>query len=111
MQIVAPTLKIVNFPHPALRHAARPLTAIDANVLRIADAMAELMKEHRGLGLAAPQVGLPFRMFIANLSGDPERKDPPDVFINPIIDERSGGTVEAEEGCLSFPGLYRKVRR
>jgi peptide deformylase len=111
MAIVSPPLKIVNYPHPALKHPAKPLTAIDANVLRIAEAMGELMREQNGLGLAAPQVGLPFRMFVANFTAKDNPDGPVDVFINPVIQEKSGSTVEAEEGCLSFPGLYRKVRR
>jgi peptide deformylase len=110
MNIVSPPLKIVNYPHPALRHPAKPLTSIDANVHRIAEAMLELMREHKGLGLAAPQVALPFQMFIAHVPDEPNRPGLSGVFLNPeFLDPR--GTVEAEEGCLSFPGLYRKVRR
>jgi peptide deformylase len=111
MNIIAPPLKIVQYPHAALRHPARPILSLDRNVIRIAEAMIELMHEHKGLGLAAPQVGLPFRMFVANFPGDKDQPDQLGVFINPQIDFKSNGTVEGEEGCLSFPGLYRKVRR
>jgi peptide deformylase len=110
MNIVSVPLKIVNYPHPSLRHKAVPLTSIDANVQRIAEAMLDLMREHKGLGLAAPQVGLPFRMFLAHVPDEPNRPGFSGVFLNPEVDEKRG-TVEAEEGCLSFPGLYRKVRR
>lgn len=110
MQIVSTPLKILNFPHPSLRHKAVPLTSIDAKVKRIAASMIALMREHNGLGLAAPQVGLPFRMFIANIPLNPEKPDEPAVFLNPVILDREG-TVEAEEGCLSFPELYTKIRR
>jgi peptide deformylase len=111
MQIVSPTLKIVQYPHPALRHPARPLTAITVEVRKLAAAMVELMTEHRGLGLAAPQVGMPYQMFIAHHPvADGEPPDLSGVFINPTILEKHG-SVEGEEGCLSFPGLYRKVRR
>jgi peptide deformylase len=108
-------MKIVNFPHPSLRYPAVPVTHIDARLLTFAREMIDLMYEHRGLGLAAPQVGLPFQLLVLNLSGDPEKKDEAgallnSVFINPIILDRKG-TLEDEEGCLSFPGLYQKVRR
>ena len=110
MDILQPALKIVQFPHPSLRHKARPLTGIDAKIHHVAAAMIELMYDFSGLGLAAPQVGLPFQMFVAN-EGDPEQGPKEGVYINPVIVEKKGGLVEAEEGCLSFPQLFLKVRR
>jgi peptide deformylase len=110
MEIIHPPLKIVQYPHPSLRHPAKPLTEINKQVRLVAQAMLELMYEHRGLGLAAPQVGLPFRLFVANYAGDPTQTDKQGVYLNPVIVERRG-TMEGEEGCLSFPGLYQKVRR
>jgi peptide deformylase len=103
-------MKILNYPHPALRAKARPLTAIDEKVHRHARAMLELMYEARGLGLAANQVGLPYRLLVMNLSGDAQQRDQEEVLINPVILERKG-TMEGEEGCLSFPDLFAKVRR
>jgi peptide deformylase len=111
MNILQAPLKIVQYPHPSLRHKARPVTFITEEVRYVASAMLELMYEHRGLGLAAPQVGLPFQMFVANYAGDPEQRELEGVFINPEIIEKKGGMVEAEEGCLSFPKLFQKVRR
>jgi peptide deformylase len=110
MDIVQPPLKIVQYPHPSLRHKGRPLTGIDARVHHIAAAMIELMYDHSGLGLAAPQVGLPYQMFVAN-EGNPEEGPKVGVYINPVVLEKKGGVVEAEEGCLSFPQLWVKVRR
>jgi peptide deformylase len=110
MNILQPPLKIVQYPHPALRHEAKPLSAIDDPKRHAAAAMLELMYEQNGLGLAAPQVGLPFQMFVVNYSGDPAEKELEGVYINPIILEKEG-TMEGEEGCLSFPKLFRKVRR
>jgi peptide deformylase len=110
MDILQPPLKIVQYPHPSLRHKAVPLTAIDKKVHLIAGAMVELMYENRGLGLAAPQVGLPFQMFVANYGGDPEKRELEGIYINPVIIERKG-SIEGEEGCLSFPKLFQKVRR
>lgn len=104
-------MKIVNYPHPALRHAVKPLTAIDKQVQLQVREMLELMYTSKGLGLAANQVSLSYQVFVANPTGDPEQRDQEIVCINPVILERSGGSVEGEEGCLSFPGLYQKIRR
>jgi peptide deformylase len=103
-------MKIVQYPHPALRHKAVPLTAIDNRVRRYVEEMFELMYQGKGLGLAGPQVALPYQVFIMNLTGDPNQRDQGEAFINPVIMERRG-SVEGEEGCLSFPGLFQKVRR
>ena len=111
MNLVQSSLKIVEYPHPALRHKSVPLTAIDRKVHLYAGAMLDLMYEHRGLGLAANQVALPYRLLVMNYAGDPEQKEQEGVFINPVILEKKGGTVEGEEGCLSFPKLFQKVRR
>jgi peptide deformylase len=103
-------MKIVNYPHPSLRHPARQLTAIDKKVQLLVGEMLDLMYEGKGLGLAGPQVVLPFQIFVMNLKADPNQRDAERVWINPVIVERKG-SVEGEEGCLSFPGLFAKVRR
>ena len=103
-------MKIVHYPHPALRHPARPLTSIDKELRLQCGQMIEVMYEARGLGLAATQVALPFQLLVMNITGDPEQKDREEILINPVIVERKG-MVEDEEGCLSFPGLYQKIRR
>ncbi len=72
--------------------------------------MFELMYEHRGIGLAANQVALPYRLFVINPSGDPDLKDEEFVFINPEIVRRNG-SEESEEGCLSLPEIYGPVPR
>lgn len=104
-------MKIVYYPHPSLRHAAKPLTRVDAEVRKQAEQMLELMYAAKGLGLAAPQVALPYRMLVMNFAGDPNQKDKECVAINPVLVEKKGGTIEGSEGCLSFPDLYQKVRR
>jgi peptide deformylase len=103
-------MKIVQYPHPALRYPAKPLTAIDKQVHLDAGRMLELMYENRGLGLAANQVFLPYRIVVLNATGDPQQRDREEVLLNPVILERKG-SMEGEEGCLSFPGLYQKIRR
>jgi peptide deformylase len=110
MNIVSSALKIVNYPHPALRHKAVPIKGIDDRVRHLAAGMLDLMYEAKGLGLAAPQVGMPYQMFVCTLMGDKDVKEMEYVLLNPVIVERRG-TMEGEEGCLSFPGMYRKVRR
>jgi len=108
-------MKIVVYPHPSLRHKALPLSGIDNKVESYAREMLDLMYEGKGLGLAGPQVALPFQIFVSNLNTD-ERELPAAeraserVYVNPVIRDRKG-SVEGEEGCLSFPGLYAKVRR
>jgi len=103
-------LKIVRYPHPALRYPARPVTVVDQQLRSIVAQMLELMYEHHGLGLAAPQVALPYQVFVMNPSGDPKQPELECVCINPELSEHQG-MVEAEEGCLSFPELFQKVRR
>jgi peptide deformylase len=103
-------MKIVHYPHPSLRHVAQPLKAIDKKVHLVVGEMLDLMYESKGLGLAAPQVCLPYQVLVMNPSADPNQRDQEGIFINPVIIERKG-SIEGEEGCLSLPGLYCKVRR
>ncbi len=103
-------MKIVHYPHPSLRHVAQPLKAIDKKVHLAVGEMLDLMYEAKGLGLAAPQVCLPYQALVMNPSADPNQRDQEGIFINPVILERKG-SIEGEEGCLSLPGLYCKVRR
>jgi peptide deformylase len=103
-------MKIVQYPHPALRHPSRPITAIDKQVRIQAAQMLELMYASHGLGLAANQVAWPFQLLVLNITGDPNQREHERVCINPVILERKG-SIEGEEGCLSFPGLFQKVRR
>ena len=69
--------------------------------------MTDILVERKGIGLAAPQVGLPLRLFIVSL--DSTAKDVK-VYINPKI-STEGGLNTTEEGCLSIPGLYSKIKR
>src|SRR5262245_11434886 len=104
-------MKIVNYPHPSLRFPAKPVTSLDKTVRMQAGKMLELMYDANGLGLAAPQVALPIRLLVINFAADAGQKDQEVVALNPVIVEQKGGTEEDREGCLSFPGLYQKVRR
>ncbi|MBV9124662.1 MAG: peptide deformylase [Planctomycetes bacterium] len=104
-------MKIVRYPHPALRHPARPLISIDKKVHLQAGRMLELVQEEQGVGLAAPQIALPYQLLVLNFPPESPGTEFGQVFINPVLLERKGGMAEGEEGCLSFPGLYGKVRR
>jgi peptide deformylase len=104
-----PVLRIVKYPHPALRHKSRPLCRVDGELKKIVREMFDLMYEHKGIGLSANQVDLPYRMFVLNLESDPA-KGVEHVFLNPVIARRNGA-AEAEEGCLSFPEIYAPVKR
>ncbi|MBA4066032.1 MAG: peptide deformylase [Isosphaera sp.] len=103
-------MKIVKYPHPALRTPVKPVTTIDKEIVLAAGRMLELMYASDGLGLAAPQVALDAQLLVMNFAGDPAVKDQEFVAINPQILEEKGA-VSDREGCLSFPGLYQNVRR
>ncbi|HWL07089.1 MAG TPA: peptide deformylase [Planctomicrobium sp.] len=103
-------MQIVPYPHPALSFRSVDLKQIDDTLRQVVAQMFELMYEAEGIGLAANQVGLPFRFFIVNLAARGDEKDEELVFINPVISKRKGREV-GEEGCLSLPGLYGDVGR
>lgn len=103
-------MQVLTYPHPTLLRPSRPLRRVDAELRRLIDQMFELMYEHRGIGLAANQVNLPYRLFVVNPTGDRQSDDEQFVFINPVLSHPKG-MAEDEEGCLSLPGLYAPVKR
>ena len=104
-------MEVVKYPHPVMKMVCKPLRKVDAELKAMILEMFPLMYETRGVGLAANQVGLPYRFFIMNPTGDAEKKDQEFVFINPEITLGAGKPEEDEEGCLSFPKIYAKVKR
>jgi len=102
-------LQLIEYPHPALLRRAKPLLRIDDAVCDAVEQMFEIMYQAEGVGLAANQVALPYRLFIVNLEA---RSDAGEelVFVNPTL-SRPRGTAVQEEGCLSLPGLRMDVRR
>jgi peptide deformylase len=100
-------LSIVFYPDPRLRKMSKPVERFDPALKELALRMFQLMRDHRGVGLAAPQVGENVRLFVINHTG--ELKDDK-VYVNPELTEAEG-TEEAEEGCLSLPGINAKVVR
>ena len=104
------SLEIVHYPHPALRWKSKDVTRIDPQLKEWVNQMFDLMYEARGIGLAANQVALPYRLFVINPTGDPDQPEHEQVFINPEILRRNG-SEEAEEGCLSLPEVFGPVTR
>jgi peptide deformylase len=102
-----PLLPILHYPDPRLHKVAAPVAQVDDRIRQLVNDMAETMYAAPGIGLAATQVDVHERVLIIDIS---ETRDQLQVFINPEIDE-SSGEIETEEGCLSVPGIYDKVRR
>ena len=93
-------LNILVYPDSRLRTVAKPVEAVDSNIVTLVDDMAQTMYAAPGIGLAATQVNIPKRVIVMDVS---ETRDELMVFINPII-ENQDGEIETEEGCLSVPG-------
>lgn len=100
-------LSILEFPDPRLRKTARRVSKVDDDLRRLIDDMFETMYAAPGVGLAATQVNIHRRLFIADVSAD---QTEPYALINPEILEKDG-VIVTEEGCLSVPGYYEEVER
>ncbi len=100
-------LKILHYPDKRLHTVARPVEVVDDAIRQLAADMAETMYAAPGIGLAATQVDRHIQMIVVDVS---EKRDDLRVFINPEIVEAEGEAVN-EEGCLSVPGIYDKVKR
>jgi peptide deformylase len=100
-------VEIVHWPNPVLVKGTKPVEKVDDDLRDTVENMSRLMVELRGVGLAAPQVGIAKRFMLVSPTGDLADLR---VVVNPEI-LRSEGEEEMEEGCLSFPGVYGTVRR
>ena len=100
-------LQVLHYPDPRLRNKALPVECVDDAVRRLVDDMFETMYQAPGIGLAAVQVNVPRRVITIDVS---EPRNEPLCLINPVIHAEEG-EVEAEEGCLSVPGVYETVTR
>ncbi len=108
-------------PDRVLRAKAKAVGEVTENVREVADRMVEIMRQEEGIGLAAPQVGLPWRMFVCAIPADPKAPALPEgiqehtegkpwVCIDPEL--RPVGDLESiEEGCLSLPDIRGQVNR
>jgi|SRR5688572_6746314 peptide deformylase len=96
------------YPDPVLRKLAEPVAVFDSELERIVEGMFARMRASKGVGLAAPQVGLRKRILVLNPTGEPADDM---ALVNVEIVERSGPRVLFDEGCLSFPGIYAEIER
>ncbi len=92
------------FPDPVLTMSASPVRDFDADLGRLIEDLLETMYDAPGVGLAAPQIGVLKRLFVADIG------DGPFVMVNPEIVEVEG-KWKFEEGCLSVPGRYWQIKR
>jgi peptide deformylase len=103
---------VVIWPDPRLRVASVAIEAVDESVRELYRDLCDSMYAENGLGMAALQIGDNRRMFVVEpkLAGRPET-EPPLCFMNPEVIEVSEDMQDSEEGCLSFPDIYVKVKR
>lgn len=102
---------IVIFGDPVLREVSEKVEKFDTELKNLVSDLVDTLKEAQGLGLAAVQIGITKRVFITDLSAV-DINEKLRVFINPVIVESSEESqAEYEEGCLSFPGIYQKIKR
>lgn len=98
---------LTRFPAPVLAQVAKPIEKITDDIRTLAGKMIDIMLETKGVGLAGPQVGVNLRIFVTAIDGTKENAK---VYINPKI-ELSGPLETCEEGCLSLPEVYAKIKR
>jgi peptide deformylase len=103
---------IVKFPDPRLRHPTVAVAQVTDDIRSLCKDLADTMFASNGAGIAAIQVGAKERIYLvdAAVAGGRE-EDPPVVFLNPEIVWLSDETETADEGCLSFPGIYVPIKR
>jgi peptide deformylase len=99
-------LEIRQAGDPVLKQHCEPVEKIDKRLKLILDAMAETMYQNDGVGLAAPQVGIPIRLVVIDCQDDHGLIE----LINPVITYKEG-SMTGSEGCLSVPGIYGDVER
>lgn len=93
---------------PVLRKKADPAPSVGPDVVSLIESMYDTMYREKGVGLAAPQVGVSTRVFVVDVEDDETRVRR--AFVNPVITRREGAVV-GEEGCLSIPGFREDVKR
>jgi len=104
-------LRVLKYPHPQLRAPNAEVSTFDDELRDLSRRMFRMMYASKGVGLAAPQVGVNKRLLVFNPEGDERKMSAECVLVNPTIVERAEGTELDDEGCLSFPGFGAKVTR
>jgi len=99
--------EILVYPDPRLRQVAEPVETFNADLHSLIDDMAETMYQAPGIGLAAVQINVPWRVVVMDLS---EERNALKEFVNPRVVDKDG-SLESEEGCLSVPDVYAPVTR
>jgi peptide deformylase len=99
--------QLTRYPSDVLAGTAQPIEKIDDSIRQLVEKMTDIMLKNKGIGLAGPQAGVPLRIFIIALDG---KRQNVKVYINPTVTP-DGPLDEIEEGCLSVPGIYTKIRR
>lgn len=99
--------RITRYPAEVLKHGVKRIEQIDDNIRAVAAKMIDIMVEQKGVGLAGPQAGVPLAIFVISTDGTKENAR---VYINPEITP-SGSVEVCEEGCLSLPGIWGKIKR
>ncbi|MCX5800297.1 MAG: peptide deformylase [Candidatus Eisenbacteria bacterium] len=100
---------VVTYGNPLLKRRAREITEIDDSVRKLAEEMFETMERSRGVGLAAPQVGVPLRVIVLSVPMDDGTRWKCAI-VNPELVSKNG-KMTSEEGCLSVPGIYEEITR
>jgi peptide deformylase len=100
-------LKIIRYPDPRLKKPSSPVHQFDGDLAELAGEMLRLMRQHKGVGLAAPQVGRNIRLFVMNPTGE-EGNDR--IYVNPTLLSPVGEET-SEEGCLSIPDVTADILR
>jgi peptide deformylase len=100
-------LQIILYPDPRLKRVSKPVEKFDEKLGTLARRMFELMRESKGVGLAAAQVAQNVRLFVSNHTGNPEDDR---VYVNPELFDADGEET-GEEGCLSIPELRVQIER
>lgn len=103
-------LDILVAPHPVLKQKAKPVDKVDARIAKLMDDMVETMYAAKGIGLAAPQIGILERVIVVDVHEKDEKPNPIRL-ANPEIVWKSDETSVCEEGCLSVPDQYAEVTR
>ncbi len=101
--------KIVKYGTPSLREPSKEVHKVSKKIKELVKDLLDTLYAKNGVGLAAPQIGENYRIFVIDTSSGDEALNPI-VFINPKIIKKSGGFI-SNEGCLSFPDVYTDVRR
>jgi peptide deformylase len=101
------SLQLVLYPDSKLKALAKDVQQFDDWLVAVVERMKDMMVEHKGVGLAAPQVGLSLRIFVASPTG---KREETRAYINPVLTDEHG-QEEGEEGCLSLPDIRVKVQR